>query len=47
VLAKLAAQPEANLMPALIDAARAQVTLGEMMATLGSVFGRHVETPSI
>jgi len=47
VLAKHAAQPEANPVSALIDAARARVTLGEMMATFGSVFGRHVETPSI
>ena len=46
-LGVLAADPEANLMPALIDAARAHVTLGEMMSTLGGVFGRHVEVPVI
>jgi len=46
-LAKLAADPEANLMPALIEASRSRVTLGEMMATLGGVFGRHVEVPVI
>ncbi|MFM8793492.1 MAG: methylmalonyl-CoA mutase [Acidimicrobiales bacterium] len=46
-LAELAADPEANLMPALIEASRARVTLGEMMATLGGVFGRHVEVPVI
>ena len=42
-----AADPEANLMPALIDASHAYVTLGEMMSTLGGVFGRHTEVPSI
>lgn len=46
-LARLAVDPEANLMPALIAAAREKVTLGEMMKSLGTVFGRHVETPSI
>jgi methylmalonyl-CoA mutase N-terminal domain/subunit len=43
----LAADPEANLMPALIDAATAYATLGEIMATLESEFGRHVEVPVI
>ena len=42
-----AADPEVNLMPALIDASRAYVTLGEMMGALGEVFGRHTETPTI
>ena len=42
-----AADPEINLMPALIDAAAAYATLGEMMSTLGEVFGRHVEVPVI
>ena len=46
-LAFEAADPEANLMPALIDASHAYVTLGEMMSTLGGVFGRHTEVPSI
>ena len=46
-LAREAADPAANLMPALIDASRAMVTLGEMMSTLGGVFGRHVEVPTI
>jgi methylmalonyl-CoA mutase N-terminal domain/subunit len=40
-----AADPDLNLMPALIDAAQAQATVGEQMATLGEVFGTHVETP--
>lgn len=42
-----AADPELNLMPALIDASNAYATLGEMMAAMGDVFGRHVETPVI
>jgi methylmalonyl-CoA mutase, N-terminal domain len=42
-----AAEPETNLMPALIDAVRAYATEGEIMATLADVFGRHVETPVI
>ncbi len=46
-LSDVAHDPEANVMPALIDASRAQVTLGEMMSTLGGVFGRHVEVPVI
>jgi methylmalonyl-CoA mutase, N-terminal domain len=49
-LAKLAAEaadPEVNLMPTLIEASSAYVTLGEMMNTLAGVFGRHVEVPTI
>jgi methylmalonyl-CoA mutase N-terminal domain/subunit len=46
-LARDAADPGANLMPALIDASRAMVTLGEMMSTLSGVFGRHTEVPTI
>ena len=42
-----AADPEANLMPALIDASSAYVTLGEMMNALADVFGRHTESPTI
>jgi methylmalonyl-CoA mutase N-terminal domain/subunit len=42
-----AADPEINLMPALIDAANAYATLGEMMATLETEFGRHIEVPVI
>ncbi len=42
-----AADPEVNLMPALIDAAGVYATLGEMMRAMGDVFGRHVETPTI
>ena len=50
VLARLAAEaadPEVNLMPTLIEAAGAYATLGEIMATMGTVFGRHVEVPVI
>jgi len=46
-LASEAADPEINLMPTLIDAAGAYATLGEMMATMGTVFSRHVEVPVI
>ena len=41
-----AADPEINLMPTLIEAAHAYATLGEIMSTMGSVFGRHVEVPT-
>ncbi len=50
VLARLsteAADPEVNLMPTLIEAAAAYASLGEIMGTLGAVFGRHVEVPTI
>ena len=49
-LAKLveqASDDSVNLMPALVEAALAYVSLGEIMAALESVFGRHIETPSI
>ena len=42
-----AIDPEINLMPALINAAKAYVTVGEMMSAMASVFGRHVEVPSL
>jgi methylmalonyl-CoA mutase N-terminal domain/subunit len=42
-----AADPERNLMPALIDAVNDYATLGEIMASLADVFGRHVEVPTI
>jgi methylmalonyl-CoA mutase N-terminal domain/subunit len=42
-----AADPERNLMPALIDAVNDYATLGEIMASLAEVFGRHVEVPTI
>jgi methylmalonyl-CoA mutase N-terminal domain/subunit len=46
-LASEAADPEVNLMPALVDAAQAYATLGEMMGTMAGVFGRYVEVPTI
>jgi len=46
-LAAEAADPEVNLMPTLVEAATAFVSLGEMMDTMASVFGRHVEVPTI
>jgi methylmalonyl-CoA mutase, N-terminal domain len=46
-LRREAADPEVNLMPALIDAASAYATVGEMMSTLGDVFGRYVEVPTL
>ena len=42
-----AADADVNLMPTLIDAVRAYATLGEIMRSLGNVFGRHVEVPTI
>jgi methylmalonyl-CoA mutase N-terminal domain/subunit len=46
-LAAEAADPEVNLMPALIEGAQAYATLGEMMGTMAGVFGRYVEVPTI
>jgi methylmalonyl-CoA mutase N-terminal domain/subunit len=39
----LAARTEENLMPRLMDCARADATLGEMVTALRSVFGEFVE----
>jgi len=47
VLETEAADPEINLMPALINASKAQATVGEMMKSMGTVFGRHIEVPTI
>ena len=47
VLETQAADPEINLMPALINASNAQTTVGEMMKSMGKVFGRHIEVPTI
>ncbi|MGD0691527.1 MAG: methylmalonyl-CoA mutase family protein [Acidimicrobiales bacterium] len=46
-LTRDAEDPEVNLMPALINAARANVTVGEMMGAMEKVFGRHVEVPTL
>jgi methylmalonyl-CoA mutase N-terminal domain/subunit len=42
-----ARDPEMNVMPALIEAAQAYATVGEMMRTMSDVFGRHVEVPTL
>ena len=36
-----------DMASALINAARANVTVGEMMGTMEKVFGRHVEVPTL
>jgi methylmalonyl-CoA mutase N-terminal domain/subunit len=46
-LSREASDPEVNLMPALIDAAKSYATVGEMMAALAEVFGRYVEVPTL
>ena len=46
-LTKDAIDPETNLMPALINASRAYVTVGEMMGAMEKVFGRHIEVPTL
>ena len=46
-LTREAADPEVNLMPTLIEAATTYATLGEIMGAMGTVFGRHVEVPTI
>ena len=42
-----ARDPEANLMPVLIDAVQQYATEGEIMDALADVFGRYVETPRL
>jgi methylmalonyl-CoA mutase, N-terminal domain len=42
-----AAEPDVNLMPAFIDAARVGATLGEIVGALAHVFGRWVEAARI
>jgi methylmalonyl-CoA mutase N-terminal domain/subunit len=46
-LSEDASDPEVNLMPALIEAAKAYATVGEMMSALAEVFGRYVEVPTL
>jgi methylmalonyl-CoA mutase N-terminal domain/subunit len=45
-LERAARDPGQNLMPRLLDAARADVTEGEMVQTLQRVFGTYSETPA-
>jgi methylmalonyl-CoA mutase N-terminal domain/subunit len=42
-----AAEPTVNLVPGILDAARAYATVGEIMDALAQVFGRHHEVPVI
>ncbi len=42
---KTAAATDANLMPAILDCARARVSEGEMVAALQQVFGSYTELP--
>jgi methylmalonyl-CoA mutase N-terminal domain/subunit len=44
-LRQAAASPDRNLMPHLVEAARARATEGEMIAALQEVFGTYRETP--
>jgi methylmalonyl-CoA mutase, N-terminal domain len=45
-LERAAREPGTNLMPLLVEAARAQATEGEMVQTLQAVFGTYAETPA-
>jgi methylmalonyl-CoA mutase, N-terminal domain len=45
-LERAARDDRENLMPHLLDAARAEVTEGEMVATLQTVFGSYTEAPA-
>jgi methylmalonyl-CoA mutase N-terminal domain/subunit len=45
VLCETAAREDANLMPALVQAARAHASEGEIVGALQSVFGAYTETP--
>jgi methylmalonyl-CoA mutase N-terminal domain/subunit len=40
-----AAEPTANVMPALIDAVRSHATVGEVVGALADEFGRYYESP--
>jgi methylmalonyl-CoA mutase N-terminal domain/subunit len=42
-----AADPTANVMPAIIDAVRAYATIGEIMGAMAEVFGRYVERAAL
>jgi methylmalonyl-CoA mutase N-terminal domain/subunit len=43
----VAREPDANLMPAILDAVKVYVTAGEIVDALASVFGRWTEDPVI
>ena len=42
---KAAAAGEANMMPPILEAARAEATEGEMIAAMHEVFGTYTESP--
>jgi methylmalonyl-CoA mutase N-terminal domain/subunit len=42
-----AARTDANLMPVLVEGARARATLGEMTGVLRRVWGEHEEAPEV
>jgi methylmalonyl-CoA mutase N-terminal domain/subunit len=42
---RVAAVPDANLMPSLLDAARARASEGELVESLQTVWGAYTETP--
>ena len=44
-LVEVAKDPDANLMPATIDAVRTQASMGEIVYRLEALFGRYTETP--
>ena len=44
-LRETAAHEDRNLMPGLLDAARAHATEGEIIEALQTVFGAYTETP--
>jgi len=46
-VSRAAADPTANVMPAIIEAVRAYATVGEIMAALADVFGRYVERAAL
>ena len=44
---EVAARPDVNLMPALVDAVNAYATVGEVCGALADELGRYVETPVV
>jgi methylmalonyl-CoA mutase N-terminal domain/subunit len=46
-LSAAATEPTTNVMPAVLDAVRAYATVGEIIGTLASVFGRWAEDPVV
>jgi methylmalonyl-CoA mutase, N-terminal domain len=45
-LERAAREPDENLMPYLLEAARAEATEGEMVEALQRVFGTYTESPA-